>query len=118
MSDIAVNQIIEVVQPTPGGTGTDEVHSITRLWPARPNPFNAGTRLEFDLASRGFAELVVYDVAGRRVRTIHRGEIPAGQHPFLWDGRDQSGRQVAAGVYLARLVTSDQQMTIRMALVK
>jgi hypothetical protein len=41
-------------------------------------------------------------VRGRIVRTLLEGAFPGGRHDFVWDGRDQSGRDVAAGVYFAR----------------
>jgi len=68
-----------------------------------PNPSRAGTSLSFVLPSAGRAELVIRDVAGRRVRALLQGELPAGRHSRAWDGRDESGRPVAAGVYFAEL---------------
>ncbi len=116
--DIAADQILEVVEPASGGTGSEEVPVVTNLMPAWPNPFNPGTNLAFDLASNGPARLVIYDVKGRRVRTIHDGDLPAGRHPFRWDGRDNGGRGVAAGVYVARLEAGGMTFNTRLAFVK
>ena len=44
--------------------------------------------------------LRVYDVLGRRVRQVWQGPLGAGRHRFVWDGRDEAGKAVAAGVYL------------------
>ena len=44
--------------------------------------------------------LRVYDVLGRRVRQVWQGPLGAGSHRFTWDGRDEAGKDVAAGVYL------------------
>jgi len=41
-----------------------------------------------------------YDVAGRRIREIHDGILSSGRHSLAWDGRDESGHAVAAGIYL------------------
>jgi hypothetical protein len=118
--DVEADQIIAVIQPTPGGTGGGggELPRVTALLPAWPNPFNPVANLAFDLARPGAASLVVYDVRGRRVRTVHDGELTAGRHLFRWDGRDGGGRAAAAGVYVARLVADGKTLSTRLTLVK
>lgn len=80
--------------------------AATRLAEARPNPFTDRTALRFVLARAGEARIDVYDVAGRRVRALVGGVLPAGPHELEWDGRDDAGRQVPPGVYLYRLRTA------------
>jgi hypothetical protein len=73
---------------------------------ASPNPFAQSTSLRFAMPETGAARLVVYDVAGRRVRSLADDEtLPAGWHVRTWDARDEQGRLVAPGLYLARLTT-------------
>jgi hypothetical protein len=79
------------------------VEPLYRLAGAEPNPFRAATAVRFDLASRAFVDLSVFDVGGRLVRTLVRGEVGAGSHRRDWDGRDASGRPVASGTYFVRL---------------
>jgi len=55
----------------------------------------------------GQAEVAVYDVRGRRVRSLHRAEVEAGAHRFAWDGRDASGQLVDAGIYIVQLRSAD-----------
>jgi len=74
-----------------------------RLLAPHPNPFNPRTRLRYELDRSGRAELVVLDAAGRAVRRLHAGDLPAGPGFFTWDGRDDAGRSLPSGVYLARL---------------
>ena len=69
-----------------------------------PNPFASNTTLRFSLPRPGGATLAIYDVAGRCVATLVDGTLPAGPQGVAWDGRTRSGRAVATGVYLARLV--------------
>ena len=83
-----------------------------------PNPFNPSTRITYELETDGFAELVVYDVVGRRVTTLVRGWKTAGAHRATWNGRDRHGAAVAAGLYQYVLRTSRGMWTRRMALVK
>jgi hypothetical protein len=84
----------------------DDPRAVTRVrfTGAGPNPIAAaGTRFRFAVPVRASAELVVYDVRGRRVRALLRREVPAGEHVVAWDGQDRAGRRVASGHYLARL---------------
>ncbi|MEZ5064246.1 MAG: FlgD immunoglobulin-like domain containing protein [bacterium] len=70
---------------------------------AAPNPFVADTSLRFELARPAHARLRVYDVSGRLVRTLVDGPLDAGRHAANWDGRDDSGRRVASGVFFVRM---------------
>jgi hypothetical protein len=70
---------------------------------AFPNPSRGAATVSFTLPQAGVAAIAVYDVAGRRLARVADGELAAGRHSVTWDGRDASGRPVAAGVYLLRL---------------
>ncbi len=83
-----------------------------------PNPFNPLTHISFDLPDGGQTSLVVYDVAGRQVRTLVTGTLPAGGHTFSWNGADDAGRQVGAGVYLYQLRSGTIDEVRRMTLVR
>jgi len=85
---------------------------------ASPNPFNARTKVHFALPQAGQATLAVYDLKGRRVRTLLDGPIRAGKHSVSWDGRDGRGADVASGVYLYRLVAGKRMEIKRGVLVK
>ena len=75
-----------------------------RLGDSYPNPFNPAVVIPLDLAADAVGvSLTVYDVLGRRVRQLWQGALPAGTHRFMWDGRDEVARDVAAGVYLYRV---------------
>ena len=72
-----------------------------RLGDSYPNPFNPAVVLPLELATDAAGvSLTVYDVLGRRVRQVWQGPLGAGRHRFVWDGRDEAGKAVAAGVYL------------------
>jgi hypothetical protein len=73
------------------------------LAPARPNPARSGATLTFTLARAGDTRLEIYDLAGRRVRVLASGAMTAGSHDARWDLRDETGRTVPSGVFLARL---------------
>ena len=80
--------------------------SVTRLLPAAPNPAAGPRELRFQLGRREPVRLEVVDLQGRVVRRLVSGTLEAGAHAYSWDGRNGSGRPVAAGIYLQRLVTA------------
>ena len=87
--------------------------ATTRLESPRPNPSSGITTFRYSLARPGPVRLMLYDVAGRRVRELKAGEELAGAHAVQWDGRDRSGRPVPAGVYLVRLTADDGSYTVK-----
>jgi len=76
------------------------------LGPNSPNPFNAGTRIHYflDAAAMGPVSLTIYDLAGRRVRSLVSGRLVGpGDHWVNWDGRDDRGFDAPSGTYLVTL---------------
>ncbi len=69
-----------------------------------PSPFTGSTAIGFATPG-GTTRLTVFDMAGRLVRTISSGEIAGGEYSMLWDGRDDSGASLGAGIYMIRLST-------------
>jgi hypothetical protein len=88
-----------------------EVPAVTRLGLAKPNPFRETLAIGFSLAVRGNVDLTLYSVDGRRVRTLAQGVHEPGEYSLVWDGRDDGGRTVAAGVYYAHFVTPQGRFT-------
>lgn len=68
---------------------------------AYPNPFARNTGLAFTMARRGDIRVDLYDITGRRVATMERAGASAGEHVLTWDGRDEGGRPVPSGIYMA-----------------
>jgi Tol biopolymer transport system component len=83
-----------------------------------PNPFNPTTTIEYSLPVAGFTELAVYNMAGQIVRVLETGEMSAGVHSAVWDGRDMNGELVSSGVFISRLKTMDNVVSNRMLFVK
>ena len=89
------------------------------LGAAYPNPFNPQTSIPVTLARDDFVRLEVFDAAGRRVRTLHQGQLTAGVHDFSWNGRDSRGQSVPSGVYMARMSDgAGHRVSRRMTLMK
>jgi hypothetical protein len=83
-----------------------------------PNPFNPQTQIAFDLPSAGLAEIRIYDVLGRLVRTLVDEKRPAGYQILRWDGRDDDGRVVASGMYFYRLLAPGVDESRKMVVVR
>jgi YVTN family beta-propeller protein len=83
-----------------------------------PNPFNPSTRIRFTLPEDGYVSLVVYDVAGRVVRTLINERKQANHYDVEWDGRDGNGQLVASGVYFCKLQAGKHLATKKMLMMK
>ncbi|MBN2564581.1 MAG: carboxypeptidase regulatory-like domain-containing protein [Candidatus Eisenbacteria bacterium] len=84
-----------------------------------PNPFNPRTTVRFDVPSRAAVGLRVYDVSGRLVRTlVNAGAHDPGRFSVEWNGTDERGTPVAAGVYFALLSVGDETVSGKMVLLK
>jgi len=70
-----------------------------------PNPFSSRTRIEYAATGPDPVRLSVYDLLGRRVKTVVDGAPGYGIRNVIWDGRDDRGNELANGVYICRLVT-------------
>jgi len=101
-------------------TGIGEGTALrTQLGQNYPNPFNPSTTITFQLRGGGHVHLAIYDVAGRRIRTLVSGVRNAGAaHRAEWDGRDDDGRAVSSGVYFCRLTTQGFIETRKLMLLK
>ena len=83
-----------------------------------PNPFNPTTTIRYTLSAQSDVQLAVYGVDGKLVRVLANGTKPAGSFAVNWDGRDESGRAVASGVYFYRLKAGSFTQTRKMVLMK
>ncbi|MFO7652664.1 MAG: M6 family metalloprotease domain-containing protein [Candidatus Krumholzibacteriia bacterium] len=107
---------IQGALPTPA---TQPPLAIARLMPPAPNPFNPATVLRFHIPG-GAADvnLVIYDAAGRQVRTLAVDAAVAGWQESRWDGRNDRGQPLGSGLYFARLNVDGDTQIQKLALVK
>jgi hypothetical protein len=90
----------------------------TMLGVVSPNPFNQSTSVEMSLASGGMVKLAVYDVQGRQMKNLVDGYQLAGRRIVNWDGRNDAGMSLAAGVYVIRMEAGGAVMSRRVAVVR
>jgi len=98
--------------------GGDDVPGADRLLPVRPNPVAGRAALQFDLARSGAVALDLYDLRGRRVRSFVREALEPGRYHYDWNGADDHGAPLPAGVYLLRYSAPGYRATQRVALVR
>ncbi|MBU0982672.1 MAG: T9SS type A sorting domain-containing protein [candidate division Zixibacteria bacterium] len=84
----------------------------------RPNPFNPSTTIDFALPQPSHVRVEVFNVLGRRVRTLLDGDLDVGEHMVLWDGMNDSGEGVSSGVYFYRLTADGFTSSKKMLLLK
>jgi hypothetical protein len=85
---------------------------------AGANPAQSQVQLRVEVPAQMRVHLAVYDVSGRRVRTLLEAELPAGENSVSWDCRNAAGGAVESGVYFARLTTSLGREVVRVVLVR
>jgi 3-dehydroquinate dehydratase len=86
---------------------------------AWPNPMRGGdASIAYTLTRAGAVRLEIFDVTGQRVRTLERATRSAGPHALSWNGADDSGRAVRAGMYFVRLSAGEGTRTTRLVRVE
>ncbi|MCX6122442.1 MAG: S8 family peptidase [Ignavibacteriales bacterium] len=106
------NDTSKVVSQTPNGIPSKYV---LRNF---PNPFNPSTTLLVDMPNSEEAEIAVFNIMGQLIRTLFRGVLQSGTQQYRWNGVDERGMSVAAGMYIARLKTKSNILSTKLILLK
>jgi hypothetical protein len=89
------------------------------LYPAYPNPFNPNTSIAYELPKDGIVNLTIYDVTGRKVRTLVPSKIQrAGFHRVTWNATNDHGQSISAGMYIYKIQSEKYIQTKKMVLIK
>jgi len=119
MDDGALSVWVALVDiPTGVDVARPQTETTTETLQNYPNPFNPTTEITFVLPQRSDVDLTVYDVEGRRVRTLVAGTLAAGTKRVTWNGRDAHGNEVSSGVYFCTLRTPTHTISKKMTLLK
>jgi hypothetical protein len=98
------NDLFSTAVAEPPAAGLPRAFAVAQNY---PNPFarpaDLSTRLDFQLPQTELVQLEVFDVLGRKLRTLIAAKRPAGFYSTAWDGRDEAGRAVKSGIYFYRL---------------
>lgn len=82
------------------------------------NPFKSSTTIRYHLPIPSHIVLQIYDVEGRKIKTIVNGQQDAGNHTVKWDGCDEAGRHVASGTYFYEIRAGDATQNRKMIMLK
>ena len=83
-----------------------------------PNPFNPVTTLHYDLPENGLVNITIYDMLGRKVRTILNQQQDPGYKSLIWNATNDYGKPVSAGIYLYQIQAGEYISTKKMVLLK
>jgi subtilisin-like proprotein convertase family protein len=110
-------RIIGSGQPTGVDDNGGNLPTAFNLNQNYPNPFNPSTNISFNLPQSGAVKLEIFDILGRKAATLIDGNLIAGSHTVVWDGKS-NGRPASSGIYFARLTSGKHSAVVRMALLK
>jgi hypothetical protein len=107
-----------ILYQTVGVTENDALPKDFTLYQNYPNPFNMDTEIGFALAISGQVTLDIYDILGRKIRTLVADNLEAGYHSYRWNSTDDSGAAVSSGLYFYKIRTGDTDAIRKMLLLK
>ncbi len=81
-----------------------------------PNPFNPSTTIRYNLLENAVVSISIFDMSGRSVRKFNQSQVRSGE--ITWEGVNDAGQPVSAGVYVCHLQTRDVQASIKLVLLK
>jgi hypothetical protein len=88
------------------------------LYQNYPNPFNPITTLRYDLPEQASVKIIIYDMLGRQVRMLINQTQDAGFKSVIWEGTNDFGKTVSAGIYLYQIKAKGFVQTRKMVLLK
>lgn len=101
---VSPNGVTEVVD--------EEMPSIFEVYQNYPNPFNPTTKIKYTVPDAGFVTIKVYNILGQLVNTLVNTEMNSGVYEIVWNGKNNYGSQVSAGVYIYR-VTAGKNIAVK-----
>uniref|UniRef100_A0A7C3YS99 T9SS type A sorting domain-containing protein n=1 Tax=candidate division WOR-3 bacterium TaxID=2052148 RepID=A0A7C3YS99_UNCW3 len=93
-----------------GGGQSSEIEPLPFNLAIRPNPLNSKAIISFFLPEPEKLSLTIYDLSGRMVKNLFSGELPGGNHSFLWNRTDENGKEALPGIYFLLLKTRETQV--------
>jgi hypothetical protein len=100
------------------GIGSTLIPQITKLQQNIPNPFNPETTIHFSLKDAGRVKIEIFNIKGEKIRTLVNEYKNVGFHFTIWNGKDNSGKTVASGMYFYSMISEKYHKIRKMLLVK
>ncbi len=92
--------------------------STFKLYSNYPNPFNPVTNIKYDLPSASHIQLAIFDLSGKKIKTLINDTQNAGYHSVTWNGIDRHGNSVASGIYIYKIMTEEFTESKKCMLIK
>ncbi len=102
-------------QITDGGIYSPEI-SKSILHRNYPNPFNPSTTISFSIPEQSKIQIMIYNIKGQKVKSVTNESFEKGNHSVVWNGVDDSGRNVSSGVYFYNLNVNGKSKAIKKCL--
>ncbi len=83
-----------------------------------PNPFNPDTKIYMNIDKNSYCNLDIYNIRNEKVKSIYDGHLSKGNHEFVWQGKDEFGKDVASGTYIISLKSPDTSINKKCVLLK
>ena len=122
LKDVAINQYHNIIE---GHVAAVESSNLGTANPVEfqlkqnyPNPFNPTTNINFRLDRKADVELIIYDLTGKKIKTLVRGSKETGAYEVSWDGRNEKGIPVSSGIYIYQLKAENFIQSQKMTLIK
>ena len=113
-----ISEYTEVVDAAVLSVDEQMIPDVYALHQNYPNPFNPTTTLRYDLPEDASVSIVIYDVMGRKVRSLVNDEQSAGYRSIRWDATNDIGGAVSAGMYIYMIQAGNFTQTKKMVLLK
>jgi hypothetical protein len=117
--------VLTVVEPLVAYTEISEVNENEKnipfnyhLFQNYPNPFNPQTAISYQLSEASMVQISIYDVRGKKIRTLVNSYKPAGKYSITWDGCDNRKVRLSTGVYLIRMKANEFSTSRKVLLVQ
>jgi FlgD Ig-like domain len=120
LADLKIYEVSFADSSMGGGGAQGNRRDIRRyiLYQNQPNPFKDLTKIAFAIPKECRVSLYVYNIMGRRVRTLIDEKMKPGDYNLKWDGKDNKNRKLSNGIYFYRLRTEDFKDTKKTILFK
>ena len=106
------------LEPDVGIEEKEPSQELSLVFEADPNPFTDKTLLDYQLPSSAHVQIVIYDPLGRKVKILVDGRQTAGTHTITWDGKDDAGEPLSAGVYFLRFQSESCAQTAKLVMIR
>jgi hypothetical protein len=95
-----------------------QIIKATELLNAYPNPFNPTTTISFTIKEADFVTVEIFNISGRRVKTLAKDNYETGKYNLVWNGENDSGKKLSSGIYFYRMKTSTYQKSKKFIMLK